>query len=94
MKEPSERDVHRALNIVAAAAAGSTGTAFGLETVDAIAAAIPPRTLRTSNGGSVTANLSAWRTTDRSQRGSTMHSPLRAIRTRCAMSITPGRPSR
>jgi DNA-binding NarL/FixJ family response regulator len=41
MKELSERDVHRALNIVAAAAAGGKGTAFGLETVDAIAAAIP-----------------------------------------------------
>jgi DNA-binding NarL/FixJ family response regulator len=41
MKELSERDVHRALNIVAAAAAGGNGTAFGLETVDAIAAAIP-----------------------------------------------------
>jgi DNA-binding NarL/FixJ family response regulator len=41
MKELSERDAHRALDIVAAAASGGNGTAFGLETVDAIAAAIP-----------------------------------------------------
>ena len=41
MKELSEQDVHRALHIVASAAAGGDGTAFGLETVDAIAAAIP-----------------------------------------------------
>jgi DNA-binding NarL/FixJ family response regulator len=41
MKELSERDVHRALGIVAVAAAGGNGAAFGLETVDAIAAAIP-----------------------------------------------------
>jgi DNA-binding CsgD family transcriptional regulator len=36
-----ERDLHYALDIVAAAAAGGNGTAFGLEAVDAIAAAIP-----------------------------------------------------
>jgi DNA-binding NarL/FixJ family response regulator len=41
MNELRERDVHRALDIVAEAAAGGNGTAFGLETVDAIAAAIP-----------------------------------------------------
>ena len=41
MKELSERDAHRALNIVAAAGASGTGTTFGLETVDAIAEAIP-----------------------------------------------------
>jgi DNA-binding CsgD family transcriptional regulator/diadenosine tetraphosphatase ApaH/serine/threonine PP2A family protein phosphatase len=41
MEELSERDVHRALGIVAVAAAGGNATAFGLETVDAIAAAIP-----------------------------------------------------
>ena len=41
MKELSERDIHHALNIAAAAAAGGNGTAFGLETVDAIARAIP-----------------------------------------------------
>jgi len=41
MKELSERDVHCALNIAASAAAGGNGTAFGLETVAAIAAAIP-----------------------------------------------------
>ena len=41
MRELSERDVHRALDIVAVAATGGNGTAFGLETVDAIAAAIP-----------------------------------------------------
>jgi len=37
----SERDVHRALAVVAAAASGGNGTAFGIETVDAIVAAIP-----------------------------------------------------
>jgi DNA-binding CsgD family transcriptional regulator len=41
MKELSEQDVHRGLDIVATAAAAGNGTAFGLETVDAIAAAIP-----------------------------------------------------
>jgi DNA-binding CsgD family transcriptional regulator len=41
MKELTERDLHCALNIAATAAAGGNGTAFGLETVDAIAAAIP-----------------------------------------------------
>jgi DNA-binding CsgD family transcriptional regulator len=41
MKDLSERDVHRALAVVAAAAAGGNGTAFGIETVDAIVAAIP-----------------------------------------------------
>jgi DNA-binding CsgD family transcriptional regulator len=37
----SERDVHRALDIAATAAAGENGTAFGLDTIDAIGAAIP-----------------------------------------------------
>ena len=37
----SERDVHRALAVVGAAAGGGNGTAFGIETVDAIVAAIP-----------------------------------------------------
>jgi DNA-binding NarL/FixJ family response regulator len=41
MKELSEQDVHQALNIAATAAASGSGTAFGLETLDAIAAAIP-----------------------------------------------------
>src|SRR5437762_9188698 len=41
MKDLSERDVHRALAVVAAAAAGGNGTAFGIETLDAIVAAIP-----------------------------------------------------
>ena len=41
MKDLSERDVHRALAVVAAAAADGDRTAFGIETVDAIAAAIP-----------------------------------------------------
>jgi DNA-binding NarL/FixJ family response regulator len=41
MNELSERDLHRTLNILAVAAAGGNGTPFGLETVDAIAAAIP-----------------------------------------------------
>ena len=41
MKDLSERDVHRALDVVAAAAAGGNGTAFETETVDAIVAAIP-----------------------------------------------------
>ena len=41
MKDLNERDVHRALAVVAAAAAGGNGTAFGIETVDAIMAAIP-----------------------------------------------------
>lgn len=41
MRELSERDVHRALEVVATAAAGGNGTAFGIETVDAVAAAIP-----------------------------------------------------
>jgi DNA-binding CsgD family transcriptional regulator len=41
MNTLSERDVHRALVVVAAAAADGNGTAFGLETVDAIVAAIP-----------------------------------------------------
>jgi DNA-binding CsgD family transcriptional regulator len=41
MKDLSERDVHSALAVVAAAAAGGNGTAFGIETVDAIVAAIP-----------------------------------------------------
>ena len=41
MKGLSERDVHRALAVVATAAADSDGTAFGVETVDAIVAAIP-----------------------------------------------------
>ena len=41
MNALSERDVHRALAVVAAAAAGGNGTAFGIETVDAIVAAIP-----------------------------------------------------
>jgi DNA-binding CsgD family transcriptional regulator len=39
--ELSERDVHRALDIAAIAAAGGNGTAFGLDTIDAVAAAIP-----------------------------------------------------
>src|SRR4029453_13782584 len=41
MNPLSGRDVHRALAVVAAAAAGGNGTAFGIETVDAIVAAIP-----------------------------------------------------
>src|SRR5436190_16591594 len=41
MKDLSERDVHRALEVVAAAATDGNGTAFGIETVDAIVAAIP-----------------------------------------------------
>jgi DNA-binding CsgD family transcriptional regulator len=41
MKYLSERDVHRALAVVAPAAAGGSGPAFGIETVDAIVAAIP-----------------------------------------------------
>jgi len=41
MTNLSERDVHRALAVVAAAAADANGTAFGIETVDAIVAAIP-----------------------------------------------------
>ena len=41
MKDLSERDVHRALAVVAAAAADGNGIAFGIETVDAILAAIP-----------------------------------------------------
>jgi DNA-binding CsgD family transcriptional regulator len=41
MKDLSGRDVHRALAVVAAAAADGDGTAFGIETVDAIVAAIP-----------------------------------------------------
>jgi len=36
MKDLSERDVHRALAVVAAAAADGNGIAFGIETVDAI----------------------------------------------------------
>jgi DNA-binding CsgD family transcriptional regulator len=41
MKDLSERDVHSALAVVAAAAADGGGTAFGIEAVDAIVAAIP-----------------------------------------------------
>ena len=41
MKDLSERDVHRALAVVAAAAADGNGTAFGVETLDAVVAAIP-----------------------------------------------------
>jgi DNA-binding CsgD family transcriptional regulator len=41
MVELSERDLHRTLNVVAVAGTGGNGTPFGLETVDAIAAAIP-----------------------------------------------------
>jgi hypothetical protein len=41
MKGLSERDVHRALAVVAAAAAEGDGRAFAIETVDAIVAAIP-----------------------------------------------------
>jgi len=41
MRELSERDVHRALEVVTTAAAGGNGTVFGLQTVDAIAGAIP-----------------------------------------------------
>ena len=41
MKDLSERDVHRALAVVAAAGADGYGTVFGIETVDAIVAAIP-----------------------------------------------------
>jgi hypothetical protein len=41
MNELTERDFHRALNIAATAGAGGNGTAFGLETVDSIATAIP-----------------------------------------------------
>src|SRR5438034_10201532 len=41
MKELSERDVHRALAVVAAAATDGNGTAFGVETLDAVVAAIP-----------------------------------------------------
>jgi DNA-binding CsgD family transcriptional regulator len=41
MKDLSERDVHRALAVVAAAAADGNGTAFGVETLDALVAAIP-----------------------------------------------------
>jgi DNA-binding CsgD family transcriptional regulator len=41
MKDLSEPDVHRALAVVAAAAADGNATAFGIETVDAIVAAIP-----------------------------------------------------
>ena len=41
MKDLSECDLHRALAVVAAAAAGGNGTVFEIETVDAIVAAIP-----------------------------------------------------
>ena len=41
MQSLSERDVHRALAVVSAAAADGDGAAFGIETVDAIVAAIP-----------------------------------------------------
>jgi hypothetical protein len=41
MRELIERDVHRALEIAATAAGGGNGTAFGIETIDAIAAPIP-----------------------------------------------------
>jgi DNA-binding CsgD family transcriptional regulator len=41
MKDLSERDVDRALAVVAAAAEGGSGTAFGIETLDAIVAAVP-----------------------------------------------------
>jgi DNA-binding CsgD family transcriptional regulator len=41
MTSLSERDVHRALAVVAGAAADRNGTVFGIETVDAILAAIP-----------------------------------------------------
>ena len=41
MKDLSERDVHRALAVVGAAGADGNGTAFGIDTVDAIVAAIP-----------------------------------------------------
>ena len=41
MNDLSERDVHRALAVVATAAAGGNGTAFGVETLDAVAAAVP-----------------------------------------------------
>jgi DNA-binding CsgD family transcriptional regulator len=41
MRDLRERDVHRALAVVATAAADGNGTAFGIETVDAIVAAIP-----------------------------------------------------
>jgi DNA-binding CsgD family transcriptional regulator len=41
MKDLSERDVYRALAVVAAAAGGGNETAFEIETVDAIVAAIP-----------------------------------------------------
>jgi DNA-binding CsgD family transcriptional regulator len=41
MEALSERDVHRALAVVAAAAATGSGAAFGIETVDAVVEAIP-----------------------------------------------------
>jgi DNA-binding CsgD family transcriptional regulator len=37
----SERDVHRALDVVATAGAGASNAAFGIDTIDAIVAAIP-----------------------------------------------------
>jgi DNA-binding CsgD family transcriptional regulator len=41
MEALSERDVHRALDVVAAAGATGSGAAFGIETVDAVVEAIP-----------------------------------------------------
>jgi DNA-binding NarL/FixJ family response regulator len=41
METLSERDVHRALAVVAAAGATGNGAAFGIETVDAVVEAIP-----------------------------------------------------
>jgi DNA-binding CsgD family transcriptional regulator len=41
MRDLSERDVHRALAVVVAAAGDGNGTAFGIQTVDAIVAALP-----------------------------------------------------
>jgi DNA-binding CsgD family transcriptional regulator len=40
MNDLSERDVHRALDVVAAAATGGNGTPFGVETLEAINAAV------------------------------------------------------
>jgi DNA-binding CsgD family transcriptional regulator len=41
MNDLTEREAHRALDVVAAATSGEHGTLFGLETLDAIVAAIP-----------------------------------------------------
>ena len=91
MKDLSERDVHRALAVVAAAAADGNGIAFGIETVDAILAAIPADE----------AAYVEWRFGDResravktNRRGSTRRSRRPAARIHSATSITPLRLSR